>query len=333
MTGGDGAPPMRIAVPARIDAGALAGLDPAARVADLAGETMGTCWRARIAAPPGFDRAAATQVIQARLDDLVAQMSHWLPGSLLRAFNAAPGGRWVALPGDFAAVMAAGLAIAGRSDGAFDPAAGRLTDLYGLGPNPCAGEPEAAALEEAVRASGWRRLAFDEAAGRLRQPGGLWLDLSGIAKGYAVDAVADLLAGQGLRHALVEIGGECAGRGMKPDGEPWWVDLEAPPDWRVQPLRVAAHQLAVATSGNYVRGDHTLDPRTGERVRNGIGAVSVVHPSAMAADAWATALTVLGPEAGAALAVREGLAARILSRRDGLVREWLSPALETMLEG
>jgi len=324
---------VRIAVPSQIDASALAGLDPAARIADFAGETMGTYWRVRVAAPPAFDRTAMMQAIQARLDDLVVQMSHWLPGSLLRTFNAASGGQWVPLPGDFAAVMVAGLAVAEQSDGAFDPTAGRLTDLYGLGPHPCDGEPDDATLAEAVRASGWRRLAFDRAASRLRQPGGLWLDLSGIAKGYAVDVVADLLAGQGLRHAFVEIGGECVGRGMKPDGEPWWVDLEAPPGWRVQPLRVAAHQLAVATSGNYVRGDHTLDPRTGQRVRSGIGAVSVVHPSAMMADAWATALTVLGPDVGAALAAREGLAARILSQRDGLVREWLSPTLVAMLDG
>lgn len=324
-------PPVRIAVPA-IDGRSLAGLDLTAGLVGLAGETMGTYWRVRIAAAPTLDRAGVAQAIQARLDELVAQMSHWLPGSQLCAFNTAPGGHWMVLPADFASVMDAGLIIAEQSDGAFDPTAGRLTDLHGLGPNPRATAPSEATLDDAVRASGWRKLAFDRAASRLRQPGGLWLDLSGIAKGYAVDAVAELLARQGLRHCLVEIGGECVGRGMKPDGEPWWVDLEAPPEWRAQPLRVAAHQLAAATSGNYVRGDHTLDPRTGRPVRNGIGAVSVLHPSAMVADAWATALTVLGREQGAALAIRQGLAARILSRQDGLVREWLSPALVAMLD-
>jgi len=322
---------VRIAVPAMIDGGSLAGLDPMAAIVDLAGETMGTYWRVRLAGPPALDRARLADAIQARLDRLVAQMSHWQAGSLLDAYNRAPGGHWARLPRDFAAVMAAGLAIAEQSDGAFDPAAGRLTDLYGLGPNAMTDPPSGRARAAALRASGWRKLALDHATGRLRQPGGLWLDLSGIAKGYAVDAVADLLADRGLRHCLVEIGGECLGRGMKPDGEPWWVDLEAPPDWRVQPLRVAAHQLAIATSGNYVRGDHTLDPRTGDPVRNGIGAVSVIHAEAMVADAWATALTVLGREAGAACAIREGLAVRMLAREAGLVREWLSPAMLAML--
>ena len=325
-------------MPAIIDSAAMAGFDAAARIVDLAGETMGTYWRVRVAAPTTLDRTGMVHAIAARLDELVAQMSHWQADSLLRAFNRAPGGQWISLPHDFAAVMAAGLAIAAQSDGAFDPTAGRLTDLYGLGPNPVTEPPTRLAREAGLRASGWRKLAFDRMAGRLRQPGGLWLDLSGVAKGYAVDALADLLAERGLHHCLVEIGGECVGRGMKPDGEPWWVDLEAPPDWRVQPLRVAAHQLAIATSGNYVRGDHTLDPRTGRPVQNGIGAVSVIHGKAMMADAWATALTVLGRDAGAALAMREGLAVRIISHGDGVslengqVREWLSPALVQMLD-
>lgn len=293
---------------------------------------MGTDWRVRLAAPPGSDLMALGEAIQGRLDGLVAQMSHWDDASLLRRFDQAPAGSWTDLPADFAAVMAAGLAIAERSGGAFDPAIGRLTDAYGLGPRPRADAPSDAELAEARAASGWRHLVHDATARRLRQPGGLWLDLSGIAKGYAADAVADLLAARGLAHCLVEIGGECVGRGMRPDGDPWWVDLETPPALRAQPIRVALHQLAVATSGNYVRGDHTLDPRSGRRVMNGVASVSVLHARAMEADAWASALTVLGLEDGAALAVREELAARILMQDEAMTREWLSPALLAMLE-
>ncbi len=316
-----------------IDGRARAGLDPAARVHDLSGETMGTYWRVRLAASAETDFAALRGAIQSRLDGLVAQMSHWEPTSLLSRFGQAAGGSWTSLPDDFAAVMDAGLAVAELTAGAFDPAMGRLTNLYGLGPNPCAADPSEEEVIAAMAVSGWRRLALDRDARRLRQPGGLWLDLSGIAKGYAVDAVADLLAGQGIGHSFVEIGGECAGRGMRPDGDPWWVALETPPDLRAMPLHVALHQLAVATSGDYVRGAHTLDPRTGRRVTNGIASVSVIHASAMHADAWATALTVLGREEGAALAVREDLAVRMLSRDGIMTREWISPALERMLSG
>lgn len=292
---------------------------------------MGTYWRVRLAASPDLDLAALRGAIAQRLDGIVGEMSHWAADSLLIGFNHAPGGSWVALPRDFAAVMASGIDISARSAGAFDPAIGRLTDLYGLGPNSAASAPDAQAVGAALALSGAARLAFDAAAARLRQPGGVWLDLSGIAKGHAVDAVAGLLAEQGLRHALVEIGGECAGRGIRPDGDPWWVDLETPPGAALAPLRIALHQLAVATSGNYVRGDHTIDPRTGAPVRNGIVSASVLHASAMEADAWASALTVLGLEEGAALAQREGLAARLVCMEGAVAREWLSPALMQML--
>jgi FAD:protein FMN transferase len=321
----------RIAVPPVLDPHALTGLDPAARVADLRGETMGTYWRVRLAAVPTLNLAAVRAAIEVRLGGIVGEMSHWLPDSLLSSFNRAPGGSWIALPADFAAVIETGLALAERSGSAFDPAIGRVTDIYGLGPNPASGEPDLQTLAAAFAATGWHRLAFEAETRRLRQPGGLWLDLSGIAKGFAVDAVVDLLADMDVRHALVEIGGECAGRGLRPDSDPWWVDLETPPGLSLAPLRVALHQLAVATSGNYVRGDHTIDPRTGLPVRNGVVSVSVLHASAMEADAWASALTVLGPDQGAALAEREGLATRIISLRNGHPDEWLSTAFRQML--
>ena len=321
----------RIAVPPLLDPGALLGLDRGARLADMGGETMGTYWKVRIAAPPGLDLAPVKVAVESCLARIVAEMSHWEPTSLLSRFNASAGGSWLDLPPDFAAVMQCGLEIAERTEGAFDPAIGRLTDSHGLGPNP-AGPLDDAAVATALGASGWHRLAFDAEAKRLRQPGGVWLDLSGIAKGHAVDVVADALANLGLRHALVEVGGECVGRGIRPDGDPWWVDLESPPGVTLPPLRVALHQLAVATSGNYVRGDHTLDPRTGRAVQTGVISASVLHASTMRADAWATALTVLGAEEGAALARREGLAARMVMRRDGAIDEWLSPALEAMID-
>ncbi|MCW2363969.1 thiamine biosynthesis lipoprotein [Sphingobium xanthum] len=320
----------RIVVPP-IQSGALAGIDPGAPVREIGGETMGTIWRARFCAPPDVDAEGLKQDVQARLDAIVADMSHWAPDSALSCFGAAPAGQWATLSADFAAVMATGLALAERTDGAFDPAIGRLTDLYGLGPIPMQSEPTDEALSQALARSGWRRLAFEPTTRRLRQPGGLWLDLSGIAKGYAVDAVADLLAERGVAHCLVEVGGELVGRGMRPDGDPWWVDLEIPPSMRARPIRIALHQLAVATSGNYVRGAHTLDPRTGRRVENGVASVSVLHARAMDADAWASALTVLGLHAGAALAIREGLAVHMLAQDGATTREWISPALAEML--
>ncbi len=290
---------------------------------------MGTTWSIRLAAPEAFDRAAIEQGIAARLGAILAQMSHWRADSLLGRFNRAPGGTWMALPPDFALVLETGFAVAERCGGAFDPAIGALVDAWGFGPEPAREPPDDAALAQARARSGHARLAYDRDTRRLRQPGGVRLDFSGIAKGFAVDALAQLLREQGCRHALVEIGGELVGMGLRPDGDPWWVELETPaPD--IAPLRVALHQLAVATSGDYVRGRHTIDPRSGRPVAHAM-AVSVIHPSAMWADAWATALSVEPPPAMQALATREGLAARALVRTEAGLREWISPALAAML--
>lgn len=314
---------IRLAVPA-IDPAALAGWDRRACVEEIAGTTMGTVWRAKYAAPANLDRPHLAAAIDALLGEIVAEMSHWVDDSLVTRFNRAPAGSWIALPPDFARVIAAALDVAERSDGAFDPAIGALVNLWGYGPVPAG---DLAGLDDARAVGGWQRLEWDASARRLRQPGGLQLDLSGIAKGHAVNRLSALLTAHDLPHHLVEIGGEFVGRGMRPDGDPWWVDLETP-GGAALPLRIALHQLSVATSGDYVRGRHTIDPRTGRPVEHAL-AVSVIHHSAMLADAWATALSVSGEMR--ALAEANALAARALIREGEVIREWISPALEALL--
>ena len=319
----------RIALPVAIDAAAFADGDRTAPVIALDGTTMGTRWRVLYVA----DAASADAVrdaIERRLAGLVADMSHWEPASLLSRFNRAPAGTAMVLPPDFAQVMAMALAIARVSGGAFDPAIGALVDLWGHGPPGPMPRPTPVAIDAARARSGAQRLRWADGSRTLVQPGGVALDLSGIAKGHAVDAVADTLAAIGIRHTLVEIGGELAGRGIRPDGEPWWVDLETPPGLPLlPPLRIALHGIAVATSGSYVRGDHTLDPRTGYPATGGVSTCSVVASHAALADAWATVLSVLPPPEGAALADRHGVAARIVGAEGALETR----ALTAMIEG
>lgn len=328
MTSTVAAPAPRFAVPERLEATAFAGFDSTAQLTDWSGATMGTRWSVRAVLPVGQDATRVEALIRRRLDGLVAEMSHWDGSSLLSRFNEAPAGSWTDLPPDFAAVIAASLEVAEQSGGLFDPALGRITDSWGLGAHPTADPPTESTLAIAREASGWRRLRFEREPARLYQPGGLWLDLSGIAKGHAADAVADTLAGIGILHALVEVGGEFTGRGLRPDSDPWWVELEAPAELDIAPLRVALHQLAVATSGDYLRGAHTIDPTTGRVAFDGATAVSVIHRSCMLADAWASVFAIV-PEAEARrLADRRGLAVRAITR-DG--REWLSTLMQDML--
>jgi FAD:protein FMN transferase len=295
---------------------------------------MGTSWSVRVVG----DGERLRPEIEAVLARIVAEMSHWVADSAISRFNRAEPGRWQPLPPGFATVLDAALAVARLSGGAFDPAMGLLADRWGFGPSGPRAEPPAEPIvADALAVSGWRRIEQDGRRARRLEPAAL--DLSGIAKGYAVDAVADRLRGLGHSDFLVEIGGELRGEGIKPDGQPWWVELEQAPGAPVAPFRVALHGLSVATSGDYRRAfvhagrryAHTLDPRTGRPLDNGVASVSVLHPSCMMADAWATALGVLGP-AGLTIAEAQGLAAHMAVCDGMTLREHISPALQVMLK-
>lgn len=302
----------------------------------LQGQTMGTSWSLLCYGPAALRLAPVQAAVQARLDALVAELSHWEPRSLLCRFNGLRVGKGLDLPPDFAAVIAAALHVAEASAGAFDPCMGALVQRWGFGPP---GQPPAQAR---APLQAWRELRWDAPRRHLMQPGGLMLDFSAIAKGHAVDCISALLVELGLPHHLVEIGGELRGQGLKPEGQPWWVDVEPPAtDCDLPTLRIALHQLAVASSGDYRRFrideqgrrlSHTLDPRTGQPVAHELALVSVLHESAMWADAWSTALMVLGPEQGLTLAASRGLAARLVLREGGGWRQLLSPALQALLE-
>lgn len=294
---------------------------------------MGTSWSVRAVAPP----VGMARDIQTVLDQVVAQMSNWEARSDISRFNRAAPGDWRMLPPEFATVLHAALAVARASDGAFDPAIGTLVDLWGFGPaGPVPRPPDDAAVAEALGQSGHQWIELDMLGLRARRTRRAALDFSGIAKGYGVDRVADLLRSRGVRHFLVEVGGELLGAGLKPDGQPWWIDLEAPPGTSFPPVRVALHELAIATSGDYRRWHehagrryaHSIDPATGRPSTNGVRSVTVLHPSCMHADAWATALTIAGPDAGLAMAEAQDLPALILSDAG----EAMSPAMREMLD-
>ncbi|MBY4896904.1 FAD:protein FMN transferase [Cupriavidus sp. AU9028] len=336
--------PLTAAAPARLsEAGVL--------LHDLSGHTMGTTWSVRCLLSPGLRPEAIEAGIQAVLDEVVAQMSNWRDDSAIGRYNGATPGDWIALPAACLQVLQTALAVARDSGGAYDPTAAALVDLWGFGPaGAVAAAPQAAAVELARGRCGWRKVEVDSEGGRALQPGGLQLDLCAIAKGHGVDAVSAWLRANGVAHHLVEVGGELRGEGLKPDGMPWWVELETPPleaGHAVShatvslpgPIALAAHGIAVATSGDYRRyfqdgarrHSHTIDPRTGYPISHAVASVTVVHPQCMLADALSTALTVLGPEAGMRFATERAIAARMLLRTpDGFV-ERLSPAFAAML--
>ena len=303
----------------------------AATRVSLNGVTMATRWSVTADVGPGLDLDVLHAALQAAVDEVDAQMSPWKPDSDLVRLNRAPAGAWVGLPPAIMEVLARAVQVCRLSDGAFDPAVGDLVDAWGFG--AAREEPDADAIRAArgqARSPCHQWLDLDEAAGRVRKLGPLQLDLCGIAKGYAVDRMVEVLRRHGVAHALAALDGELRALGPQADGRPWPVAVESP-----QAGRRAVHgvvgmeDVAVATSGDYRRfmrlGDlrlaHTIDSRRGAPVLNNIASVTVLAPTCMDADAWATALLVAGPERGLLLARRLGLDVLMLLRRGNGIAE------------
>ena len=284
---------------------------PQARYA-LNGPTMGTRYAAVFFEVRRDDIAAIAAALQASVDEVDEQMSTWKPESDLMAFNAAPVGMWMTLPAELLTVIDAGLAIGLSSHGAFDIGTGDLVSAWGF--DRKRGVPDVDALHQlakAVRVPAHSIIERDATGGRLRKLAPIAIDLSGIAKGYGVDRLAETLEAFGVANYLVSIDGEVRARGRKAGGEPWRIAVEQP-GRGVRDIGgiVALEDGALATSGDYrhfVEHDgktyaHTMDPRGGRPVQNGVSAVTVRAATCMLADAWATALLVAGPDLGRQLA-------------------------------
>lgn len=314
----------------------------------LRGETMGTYWAVKLVSAAGPDPLVLRRELVALLDGIIAEMSNWAPDSVLSRFNAAPAGTWHPLPDDLFTVIAAALDVAAASAGAYDPTIGPLVDLWGFGPagpRGASGLPTAAEIDAVKARCGWQLLDLNREARLLYQPGGLHIDLSAIAKGFAVDKLSRHLTARSITSHLVDIGGELRGWGIRPDATPWWVGLERAVGRAGLAggleTRVALHGLSIATSGDSrrfltgtdgTRLSHTIDPRTGWPVPDRLAAVTVLDADCMMADVWATALGVLGPEAGFEKAAAEGLAALFLLRDGDGIAERMTPALAAMLD-
>lgn len=292
------------------------------------GETMGTTWSvvvARSATP--LDPEPLRAEIEATLGRVDRQASTWRVDSELSRFNAGRSTGWVAVSTDLATVVAEALRTSRLSGGAFDPTVGPLVDLWGFGPSGGRSRrPPDAAVRSARARTGFERLAVRETPPALRKDRpDLAVDLSAVAKGFAVDRVAERLARLGIADVLVEIGGELRALGRGPAGGAWTVAIQRPTGaFGAASAVLAVSDAGIATSGDYRnaftadgrRFGHVLDPRTGEPVAHALASVTVVAESAMRADALATALLVLGPDAGPALARRERLAALFILRED-----------------
>ncbi len=306
---------------------------------ELGGSTMGTRYTVKTGALPA---SLERKTLHAELEEILARinvrMSTYDPDSELSRFNAAPTTEWVPMSAETVRVVEEALDVSRMTGGAFDVTVGPLVDLWGFGPAPRAEEPPSEGEIAAAR----ERVGFERLHARASEPAlrkdhpQLRVDLSAIAKGYAVDQLAEHLESRGVSDYMVEIGGEVRAQGSHPRGRSWRIGIERPVSHERSLQRVLEiRNRGLATSGDYrnfierdgKRLSHTIDPRTGRPVSHELASATVMARSSMRADALATGLVVLGPEAARNLAERERIAALLIIRSGDGFREESTPEI------
>jgi len=300
---------------------------PVERWCTYSGRALGTTWTVKWSTTAGVcEEKSVDQAVSEAIAQVDQQMSTWREDSELSKIRAGTGP--VEVSEDTADVVRDALALAASTGGAFDPTVQPLMEVWGFhSKERVIARPTEQALQAARDAVGWEKVRVDYLDGVPRiDAGGTALDLSSIAKGYAVDRASYAVSALGHPDHMVELGGEVRVEGHGPQGR-WVLGVDAPEEGTAPGSELVAviqlYERALATSGNYrnlvvVDGQkvvHTMDPRTGEPATSDAASVSVVAPDCRTADALATAVMVLGAEAGLALLERrsdvEGLVIRV----------------------
>jgi thiamine biosynthesis lipoprotein len=275
-------------------------------LASFSGATMGTRYRVTVVGKVSTDLQAK---VDSRLAKINLLMSTYDSESELSRFNQLRSADWFEVSDETAKVVEFALQVSKATHGAFDPTVGPAVNLWGFGPTGRRRKPpttaEIAVVEELI---GYEQLAVRKQPAALKKTNSeVYLDLSAVAKGYAVDEISELLSNEGCNSHLVVLGGEIRAHGSKPDNSPWKIGIEEP-DQAGEPVQrsVPLVDMAVSTSGDWrnsfkhdgVRYSHVIDPATAKPVSHRLASVTVFAASSMQADAWSTALMVTGAEKG-----------------------------------
>lgn len=287
------------------------------------GATMGTSYQVKwVSSVMKRTEAEVQSKLDAVLEQVNQQMSTYRPDSELSILNQDETGAWHAVSADLTRVLRRSIELHSLTRGAFDVSIGPLVNLWGFGPEPDPDRvPADAALEQAKHHTGVQAIEFSSQGVRYSSP--RYVDLSAIAKGYAVDKVAELLSKLGIEHFLVEIGGELYAKGEKTPDRPWRIAIETPSLGKRDIHQVLEiRNKGVATSGDYrnfrmiqgKRYSHSLDPRTGRPITHRLASVTVLDETTTRADALATAIMVMGEKEGLDFANAEDLAVLMIVR-------------------
>ena len=305
----------------------------------IAGEVMGTTYHIKVV---GAVAADLPKALKERLDEVDALMSTYKKNSDVSRINRSAVNSPIKVANETFYVLTAAQQISVATDGAFDVTIGKLVNLWGFGPTINIKQVPDDATVQALRGStGYRHLHLDNVHNEVTKDSAeVYVDLSAIAKGYAVDAAAQLLLQRGIDNFMVEIGGEIITHGHKYGNLPWVIGIESPQtDKRVVQRKLYLHNVAMATSGDYrnyfefngQRYSHTIDPATGYPIRHRLASVTVISDSCMHADALATALMVMGPQKGIRYAREHNLAILMLIKQGNRFIERRSSGFERYL--
>ena len=321
----------------------LAGCSAPAAPLVLNGVTMGTSYTVKIAGTPlPVPAAQLNQAVFAALDSVDQRMSTYSADSELSRFNADSSTDWIEVSPELYRALSMAQETSRISGGAFDATVGPLVNLWGFGPEPAQRHiPGDAELSAALERVGYAQLELDGARPAARKMrADLYVDLSSVAEGYAVDLAADALQKLGVQNFMIEVGGEIRARGHNEHGRPWRIGIESPAGRPRIQHAVQVGDLALSTSGDYrnyfeqngVRYSHIIDPADGRPIRHQLASVTVLHPSAGMADALSTALLVMGPERGYALAQTEKLPALFIMKTAAGFEERMTPGFAALLD-
>lgn len=281
----------------------------------ITGSAFGTTWTLSVV---DLEHDADPDELRGLIDDVLARVdlaaSNWREDSELAAAGQLAPDEVLEVSEELVRILDAARDVHDASGGAFDPTVGPLVGALGFGAD--ASESPA---DEATLAAARARLGFDAFAwadGQLtRSRPEVTLDLSGVAKGSAVDFCAEELLARGENRFLLEVGGEVRVAGTRETGTPWVLGIFEPIELPAIHGSFEATDLAIATSGDYrtfrtlddgTRLSHTIDPRSGRASTSRVASVTILAPECGHADALATAVMVLGPVDGLDLVERTG---------------------------
>ncbi|MEM6276776.1 MAG: FAD:protein FMN transferase [Pseudomonadota bacterium] len=315
---------------------ALAACKDRTNIMQFTGTTMGTTYSiVAVDADGVLSRSKVEGSIETVLADVNAQMSNWDPSSEVARFNAAGTEPFTVSPA-FANVMAAAQEVKRLSDGHFDVAVGELIDAWGFGAAiNTETMPSDTEIASALSTVGDIEVTPDALQ---KETAGTQIYLSSIGKGYGVDAIGAALAALGIENYMVEIGGDLLTAGVNPDGNPWQIGVEAPTVLSGVQQVLGVSGKGLATSGDYrnyferdgQRYSHILDAATGHPITHKTASATVVTENAMLADAWSTAMLILGSETGLALADALDIAVLFIDRDGDGFATLESAAMETL---